>query len=171
MQLEYPVCFDIEDRTMLSLSNRQRTEIVKAFCYEIEQAGYYAMVYCNLDWLNHYLYKEEILSVYDLWLANWNVRRPALNCGIWQHTDRGTISGINGNVDLDVAYKDYPAIMKYNGLNGFKKANDKLIYTVKSGDTVTKIAKQYGTSVQEIARLNGLENPNIIYVGQKLRVR
>lgn len=171
MQLEYPVCFDIEDRELLKLNTRQRTDIVKTFCYEIEQAGYYAMFYCNLDWINNYLYKDELLSEYDFWLANWNIRRPALNCGIWQKTDRGAISGISGNVDVDIAYKDYPSIMKYNGLNGFKKAGEKLIYVVQSGDTVTKIAKKYGTSVQEIARLNGLENPNIIYVGQKLRVR
>lgn len=170
-QFEYPIVFDIEDREMLKLSNRQRTDIVKAFCYEIEQAGYYAMFYCNLNWLNNYLYKDELLSKYDLWLANWNVRRPAITCGIWQHTDRGAVNGVSGNVDLDVAYKDYPAIMRYNGLNGYKKSNEKLIYVVRAGDTVIGIAKKYSTTVQEIARLNGLENPNIIYVGQKLRIR
>jgi GH25 family lysozyme M1 (1,4-beta-N-acetylmuramidase) len=156
---------------MLSLSNRQRTDIVQAFCYEIERAGYYAMFYCNSNWLNNYLYKDELLGKYDLWLAEWNIRRPSISCGIWQHTDRGTVNGISGNVDLDIAYKDYPSIMKAKGLNGYKQTNEKLIYVVQAGDTVTGIARKYGTSVQEIARLNGLENPNIIYVGQKLRVR
>ena len=84
MQFEYPVCFDIEDRTMLSLSDRQRTDIVKAFCSEIEKAGYYAMFYCNLNWLNNYLIKEELLPKYDLWLAQWNVGAPSVPCGRWR---------------------------------------------------------------------------------------
>ncbi len=66
MKLEYPVCFDIEDREMLKLSNRQRTDIVKTFCSEIEKAGFYAMFYCNANWLNNYLIKEELLPKYDL---------------------------------------------------------------------------------------------------------
>jgi lipoprotein-anchoring transpeptidase ErfK/SrfK len=44
------------------------------------------------------------------------------------------------------------------------------VHVVKRGDTVTKIARRYGTSVKAIVRANGLKNPNRIYVGQKLRV-
>lgn len=43
-------------------------------------------------------------------------------------------------------------------------------YTVRPGDTLGKIAARYRTSWQSIQRLNGLRNPNIIYVGQRLRV-
>ena len=53
-----------------------------------------------------------------------------------------------------------------------KIPNYKVIYyTVQSGDTVTKIANKYGLLVQDIVRLNGLENANLIYVGQQLRVK
>ena len=41
-------------------------------------------------------------------------------------------------------------------------------YTVKSGDRLGKIAKKYNVTVEEIARANGLCNPNFIKVGQKL---
>ena len=44
-------------------------------------------------------------------------------------------------------------------------------YTVKSGDTLSGIAAKYGTTYQKIAQMNGLTNPNKIYVGQKLRVK
>jgi LysM repeat protein len=44
------------------------------------------------------------------------------------------------------------------------------IYTVQSGDTLSNIASRYGTSYQAIAALNGIANPNLIYVGQVLRV-
>ncbi len=232
MQFEYPICFDIEDKEQLKLNTRQRTEIVKAFCEEIEKAGYYAMVYCNLNWLNNYLYRDEIVR-YDLWLAQWNKDEPSVPCGIWQKSETGRISGINGNVDIDISYRDYPAIMKERGLNGFKSANNTqyeapkrennmiymvkrgdtlskiaskynvdiniiaklngikdinkiyegqvlsippsnnqaVYYTVKNGDTVTYIAKRNGVMVQDIVKLNGLENPNLIYVGQKLRIK
>lgn len=44
-------------------------------------------------------------------------------------------------------------------------------YTVKSGDNLTKIAKAYGTTVDAIAVMNGIQNKNLIRVGQKLRVK
>ena len=43
-------------------------------------------------------------------------------------------------------------------------------YTVKSGDTLTKIAAKYNTTYRKLADLNGIANPNKIYVGQKIRV-
>ena len=45
------------------------------------------------------------------------------------------------------------------------------VYTVKSGDTLSGIAAQYGTNYEYLASLNGLSNPNTIYVGQQIRVR
>ena len=44
-------------------------------------------------------------------------------------------------------------------------------YTVKAGDTLSAIAKEYGTTYQEIARLSGISNPNLIWPGQKVRVK
>ena len=40
-------------------------------------------------------------------------------------------------------------------------------YTVKPGDTLSGIAAKYGTTYQKIAQMNGIANPNKIYVGQK----
>lgn len=173
-QLEYPVCFDIEDRTQLSLNNRQRTDICKAFCEEIEKAGYYAMIYCNLNWWNNYLNKDE-LRKYDLWLAQWSEAAPSVNCGIWQYSDKGTIDGISGNVDLNIAYKDYPAIMKAKGLNGFKASasnkNNVINYKVKKGDTLWDLAKKYGTTVNQIAKDNGIKDVSKIFPNQILKIK
>lgn len=177
LKLEYPVCFDIEDKEMLKLSNRKRTDIVKAFCGEIEKAGYYAMFYCNLNWLNNYLIKDELIQKYDLWLAQWNVGEPGIPCGIWQKSDKGVINGISGNVDIDISYKNYPEIMKAKGLNGFRKsdrsANTKyLIYTVKKGDTLWSISERYlgsGSKYKDIKNLNCLSS-DTIYAGQTLQI-
>ena len=44
-------------------------------------------------------------------------------------------------------------------------------YTVESGDCLSVIAQKYGTTVSQLQSWNGISNPNLIYTGQKLRVR
>ena len=48
--------------------------------------------------------------------------------------------------------------------------NNTRTYTVKAGDTLSGIAAKYGTTYQEIARKNGIANPNIIHPGQVLKI-
>src|SRR5574343_1722979 len=48
--------------------------------------------------------------------------------------------------------------------------NDYTVYTVKSGDTLDKIAKKHGTTYQEIAKVNMIADPNKIEVGQQLMI-
>ena len=50
------------------------------------------------------------------------------------------------------------------------KNNDIIIYTVKSGDTLSNIAKKYNTSTQILAEYNNISNPNKIYVGQIIKI-
>ena len=45
------------------------------------------------------------------------------------------------------------------------------VYVVKSGDNLTKIARKYGVSVDELAALNNIKNKNLIQVGQKLKIK
>ena len=67
--LTYPVCFDIEYESIYTGgSKRVNTDICKAFLDEIEDAGYYAMLYCSKDFLDSYLYPAE-LTAYDTWIA------------------------------------------------------------------------------------------------------
>ena len=40
---------------------------------------------------------------------------------MWQYSSTGKVNGINGSVDLDYSYIDYPAVIKAAGLNGFSK--------------------------------------------------
>lgn len=44
------------------------------------------------------------------------------------------------------------------------------VYTVKKGDTLSQIAAKYGTTYQAIAAFNGIKNPNVLRVGQKIKI-
>ena len=58
-----------------------------------------------------------------------------------------------------------------NGNGGSVNSNSSNYYTVQSGDTLSGIANEFNTSVATLANMNGLNNPNLIYVGQRLLVR
>lgn len=50
------------------------------------------------------------------------------------------------------------------------KSPSEIVYTVVSGDTLSKIAARYGTTYQKLAAYNGIANPNVISIGQKIRI-
>lgn len=57
-----------------------------------------------------------------------------------------------------------------NIVNKTSNSSSSKTYTVKAGDTLSGIAAKYGTTYQEIAKKNGIANPNKIYVGQVLKI-
>lgn len=87
------------------------------------------------------------------------------------------INGLWGNGDerkqrLTAAGYNYSAVQaRVNELVKGSSESKAEYYTVKSGDTLSGIAKKYGTTYQKLAQMNGIKNPNIIYAGQKIRVR
>ena len=56
-------------------------------------------------------------------------------------------------------------------VNKLLKTKKEVIYTVKKGDTLTYIANKFGTSVDALVKKNGIKNKNLIYVGQKLKIK
>ena len=115
----YPVAFDLEDKTQQGLGKTVLTDMVIAFGDAIEKAGFYCSLYSNLNWLKNYL-DDSKLKRFDHWLAQWASAPTYTGAfGMWQSSSTGKVSGINGNVDTDIAYKDYPTIIKNAKLNGF----------------------------------------------------
>lgn len=72
---------------------------------------------------------------------------------------------------LTSAGYDYDAVQKKVNEKLAPSSSKTVTYTVKSGDTLSAIAKSYGTTYQKIAADNGIKNPNRIYVGQKLIIK
>lgn len=133
-RVEYPVCFDLEYDTLryakqqgVIIGKTQATAHAEAFLSTVEAAGYYAMNYSNLDYLNN-MFDMNKLARYDLWYAYWADKKNR-DCGIWQYTSAGEVRGIEGRVDLNIAYKDYPAIIKEKGLNRLAKPPAQVVDT------------------------------------------
>lgn len=115
----YPVAFDLEDKTQQGLGKQVLTDMVIAFGDAIEKAGFYCSLYSNPSWMKSYLDADRVKR-FDLWLAHWTDKTNYAGAyGMWQNSSSGKVNGINGNVDTDFAYKDYPTIIKGKKLNGF----------------------------------------------------
>ncbi len=106
-QLDYPIFIDTEgaggNGRADGLDVETRTLVCEAFCRTIENAGYEAGVYGS-NWYNNNLHADA-LEKYCIWLAEY--RSAPLYQGyyqMWQYTSKGSIDGIEGNVDMNVSY-------------------------------------------------------------------
>ena len=111
--LDFPVFYDLEWPNQRKLGKQAIENIAVSFLTRIKKAGYKVGIYCNLDWYNNVL--SDALKKYDCWIArypasdNGSVQerlRPSVGVG-WQYSSKGKVPGINGNVDMNVFYKDY----------------------------------------------------------------
>ena len=122
---EYPVYFDIEEPSQFALGKKVCSDIVQAFCDEIEKAGYYVGLYCSTHYLANYI-SESVRNRYAIWCAQYNDSCTySGNYGIWQ-SGTGKIYGIDGDCDIDHSYIDYEKIIKNAGLNGFSSQNSNI---------------------------------------------
>lgn len=135
----YPLVMDVEDQHHQAPTSKQvLTDTVIAFCQTIEKAGYYAMIYSSTWWLHNELDLAR-LAPYDIWAAQWSVSEPAVRHGIWQYTSDGKVKGYTGRLDCNYAYKDYPKIIRENGLN---RLGEKKPVKVEQKKSVEELAKE-----------------------------
>lgn len=187
------LCIDMEDadgykRKYGMPSNQTLKDICTVEGEAFENAGYYAMVYASSSWFNNQL---KGLTRFDKWVAHWPVSggkqkgmatspdgENANNCGIWQFTSDGRLNGYNGRLDMNYAYKDF--VLNKNGNTNPAptptpvpvpaQTSNNNTYTVKSGDCLSTIGSKLGVNWRDIANINGISSPYIIYVGQVLKV-
>ena len=120
-QFEYPVQFDVEENKVFKLGRDAVSKIIIAFLDEMEKAGYFAGLYMSASPLSTYV-TQAVRNRYAIWVAHYGVSKPNYNgqYGMWQKSSQGSVSGINGYVDIDECYIDYPKQIKESGKNGFK---------------------------------------------------
>ena len=135
-QFEMPVYFDLEEKKQFDLGKEKVSAIMRAFLERLEAAGYFVGLYGSASSLMTHT-ADDIKSRYTIWLAHWcNQTNYTGAYGIWQHSEKGRVDGINGNVDLDIGYNDFPTIIKGKGLNGYGKESNPPAPAAEDGITV-----------------------------------
>lgn len=130
-QFEYPIYFDLEEQNQFAKGKDHCSSLVKAFCNTLEKAGYFAGLYISRSPLQTHI-TEEVANRYSLWVAEYGDKCNYVGTyDMWQYSSRGSVNSISGNVDMDCCYKDFPAIIKKAGLNGFNTASKSEASTVK----------------------------------------
>ena len=120
-KFEYPVFFDLEEKSQFNRGRAFCDSLVKAFCGELEKCGYFAGLYISRSPLQSYI-SSDIARRYTLWVAEYASKLNYSGAfAMWQYTSKGKINGINGDVDCDYCYVDYPSTIKSGGYNGYRK--------------------------------------------------
>lgn len=122
-QFEYPIYIDVEEDRHQQVGKARIADAIKGFCEYLESKGYYVGIYANSNYFNNFIDTAK-LYMYDKWLAVWTSNKPSFrygDYGMWQNSSSGYVAGMR--VDTDFAYKDYTAIIKNAGLNGYSKGS------------------------------------------------
>lgn len=139
---------------------------------------------------------DQVANLTDngLWIAQYADNNPmgwvdspwntiTVNHIMHQYTSTGRIFGWSGNLDLSLFYGDTNAWLAYAGATGQpvptpqpqaqtyeqpSVQSSDTTYVVQAGDTLSEIAQRFGTTYQHLAAINGISNPDIIHVGDRI---
>lgn len=158
------------------------------------RTGVKPLIYMSASVVSRYDWSSVRVSDYGLWVAgyskgdivfygynsdismNYNVGAWSDCVAMYQYTSSGRLSGYSGKLDMNVFYGDESTWNAYAGSgNAVTKPSDPIntpttVYTVRTGDCLYNIALSYGVNWRDIANMNGIYEPYIIYPGQVLTV-
>lgn len=108
----YPIVYDVEKTSaahgrMNQLSVEDRTRMARIFVDRIKEAGYTPMIYSNMEMWSVLI---DMASFEDIekWFAYYKTDLYfPYEYAVWQYTDKGTVDGIKGDVDLNISFKEW----------------------------------------------------------------
>ncbi len=162
-----------------SLSVSQINAISEAYLDELTAlTRREAVIYSNLSNARN-IFSRALAEKYPLWAAQYGADEPSAN-GKWrewvgfQYTDEGRVGGIYGNVDRNI-FTEGIFLSDSGRIDGEKRTTVRartrtLTVYVRAGDTLWAIAREYGMTVEAIARENRIVDPNRIFAGERLRI-
>lgn len=162
-----------------SLSVSQINAISEAYLDELTAlTKREAVIYSDLSNARN-IFSRALAEKYPLWAAQYGADEPSAN-GKWrewvgfQYTDEGRVGGIYGNVDRNI-FTEGIFLSDSGRIDGEKRTTVRaltrtLTIYVRTGDTLWAIAREYGTTVEAIARENRIADPNRIFAGERLRI-
>ena len=179
-KISYPVYYDLEE------AGTEQGAVERAFIFAniIESEGYWCGIYANQYWWRTYL--KDGLDRYTKWVAKYSDEKPSGISGtydIWQYSSKGSVPGIEGNVDMNICYRDFPTQIKGNNLSEEKKEENKsekveiadgniIIHAYsKEKNGNDKLSENF--KVKEFASTDGADpifiSPQLIMVLQRIR--
>ena len=123
-ELTLPVAVDVEDNKLGKLDKQSLTDLTAYALHEVEQLGFYAQLYTYTSFAKAHLFVGgAALHPYDVWLADYTGKTPKVDFkyNAHQHTSKGSVPGISGNVDLNVTTLNYPKIIRKKGLTRLRE--------------------------------------------------
>ena len=153
-QFEYPIYFDLEDPEVHgAMSSDSLTELALTFLDSLSADGWLVGLYSCRSWLEGKMDTRRIGETYECWMAQYpsdgdcsGYERYHDTYGIWQYSASGTVDGVPGKTDMNVAFKDYPSICREYGLNGYSAQGETLTLTGASVPAVQLLGEPFEVS-------------------------
>lgn len=122
-ELTMPVAVDMENAALTVLKPKDLTNLAAYHLEQIEKMGFFAQLYTYTSYANRFLEMERLAWRWDVWLADYTGKAPKVEFkyNAHQHTSKGSVPGISGNVDLNVTTLNYPKIIRKKGLTRLRE--------------------------------------------------
>ena len=168
---------DVEEKSMSDMRTGVSAYAKKLRSLGAKKVGVY---------IGHHLYKSFNINVNEfdaVWIPHYGKNdgtansKPSFLCDLHQYTDKGRLNGYSGSLDLNHIISDKKLDYFTGKVQETPKpqvagvSNDDYLHVVKAGDTLSGIAAKYKVSTDYLAKLNNIENPNLIYVGQRIMLK
>ena len=121
-ELTMPIAVDVEENKLKPMSTLDLTNLAAYALEQVEKMGFYAQLYTYTGY-KYELDMARLSSRWDVWLADYTGKAPKVDFkyNAHQHTSKGSVPGISGNVDLNVTTVNYPRIIRKKGLTRLRE--------------------------------------------------
>lgn len=121
-EFSLPICVDVEENKLKQLSTLDLSNLTAYALEQVERMGFYAQLYTYTGY-KYELDMARLSSRWDVWLADYTGKPPAVTFkyNSHQHTSKGAVPGISGDVDLNVTTLNYPKIIRKKGLTRLRE--------------------------------------------------
>lgn len=121
-ELTLPLAVDVEENELKPMSTLDLTNLAAYALEQVEKMGFYAQLYTYTGY-KYELDMARLSSRWDVWLADYTGKAPKVSFkyNAHQHTSKGSVPGISGNVDLNVTEINYPRIIRKKGLTRLRE--------------------------------------------------
>ena len=122
-EMTMPVAVDLESPSLAGMPYGDLSNLAAYHLEQIEKMGFYAQLYTYTSYATVHLDMARLAGRWDVWLADYTGKAPKVSFkyNAHQHTSKGRVPGISGNVDLSVTELNYPRIIRKKGLTRLRE--------------------------------------------------